>query len=186
MPENKPLSLVSVPQMNTQHFPPLGRQRAGSFKTGYAKDFRKFSRDDILRVIQTVTDIAGTEILPAAKECGVLASTPNKALEIANAPLLTALPLPTEEVAELVKEWPQREWLGKQPPRIDTPPINNIEVPPAEVEKASQTKIAAVQPSLNTAKSIPKVPSYADIALGVSRTSSPPIIQAPGSPSSPQ
>jgi hypothetical protein len=182
-PESKPLPFVSVPQMNTQHFPPLGRQRAGSFKTGYSKDFKKFSRDDILRVIQTVTDIASTEILAAAKECGVLANSPNKTLEIANAPvpMATVIPAKPQEVVEPIKEWPQREWPEKQPTKVDTQPSPSP-VDPSPMAEAQHEKL--LQPILSPAtpiKSMPKVPSYADIALGVSRTSSPPITQTPAS-----
>jgi la-related protein 4 len=183
--ESKPLSLVSPPQMNTQHFPPLGRQRAGSFKTGYAKDFKKFSRDDVLRILQSVTDITSFEILPAAKECGVLASAPNKTLEIASLPTVVAAATPSapSDTSEATKDWPQREWPDKQPAKVEIPPSStDASDKSAPSDKSVPSDKSLPSPVVTAAKSMPKVPSYADIALGVSRTNSPPITQPPGSP----
>jgi hypothetical protein len=160
------LLTVIVPQLNQQHFPslpsPSSRLTKASFKSGYTTDFRKFTKDDILRIIHTVQDVTTRPPTVIVAEPGVVEQKPNTELEIVRAPP-TPDPSSLPDILELsgaasiaaanipsapglaVREWPVE--------KRSTPPVANAQV---FVPKKAQP--TAPDPPQSTAVSHPASP----------------------------
>lgn len=126
---------VIVPQLNQQHFPslpsPSGRPNKASFKSGYTADFRRFTKDDILKIINTVQDVNSRPASVIVAEPGVVEAKPNPTLEISKVPTLPepeaeeekeeVTPAPVAAPGVAVREWPSQKSPPPPAPTTATP-----------------------------------------------------------------
>jgi len=81
--ESKPTLHVAVnaPQLSPQNFPPLpSNSRFPQLKSGYTQEFKKFSKEEILKIVQGVTELSKPTGVP--EDCGVVLEKPVTDLQL--------------------------------------------------------------------------------------------------------
>lgn len=184
-----------------QHFPSLTSPSNGrvisksSFKTGYTTDFRRYGKEDILKIVKNVQDINTRPSSIVIVDAGVIESKPNVELEITKSPHTPEIPTDVEAPQELnldsvsspgsAPHWPiekrplaaaSQQFVPKSADEPAAPaaapaPASPAIVAPVPVPASPSVKKegdGTASPSLNSSSEGGlRFPSYADIALGM-------------------